>query len=117
MSTFSLDEDQRQIKESMESFAADELRPISRDCDEEFRVPPEFLEKTWGLGLTANIIPEEYGGYGFNRSCLNNVIMAEALAYGDLSLSRGNGAESFRVAHSGNGNRCSEEEISSNFLR
>jgi len=45
MSTFSLDEDQRQIKESMESFAADELRPISRDCDEKFEIPPEFLEK------------------------------------------------------------------------
>lgn len=87
MSTFSLDEDQRQIKESMESFAADELRPLSRDCDEKFETPPELLEKTWGLGLTANIIPEEFGGYGFNRSCLNNVIMAEALAHGDLSLS------------------------------
>ena len=86
MSTFSLDEDQRQIKDSMESFAVDELRPIARDCDEKFEVPPEFFEKTWGLGLVANIIPETYGGYGFGRSCLNNVIMAEALAYGDLSL-------------------------------
>jgi len=51
MSTFSLDEDQRQIKESMESFAADELRPISRDCDEKFEIPPEFLEKHGGWDL------------------------------------------------------------------
>jgi alkylation response protein AidB-like acyl-CoA dehydrogenase len=86
MSTFSLDEDQRQIKESMQRFAIDEIRPIARDCDEEAKIPDDFLEKSWGLGLAANIIPEQYGGYGFNRSVLNNAIMAEELAYGDLSL-------------------------------
>ena len=86
MSTFSLDEDQRQIKDSMQRFAADEMSPIARDCAEDASIPDEFLEKSWELGLTANIIPEKYGGYEFGRSVLNNVIMAEELAYGDLSL-------------------------------
>ncbi|MCD6569786.1 MAG: acyl-CoA dehydrogenase family protein [Deltaproteobacteria bacterium] len=87
MSTFSLDEDQRQIRDSMQRFAAEEMRPIARDCDEDAGIPDEFLEKSWELGLTANIIPEKYGGYEFGRSVLNNAIMAEELAYGDLSLS------------------------------
>jgi len=86
MSTFSLDEDQRQIRDSMQRFAADEMRSIARDCDEDAGIPDEFLEKSWGLGLAANIIPEKYGGYEFGRSVLDNVIMAEELAYGDLSL-------------------------------
>ena len=47
MSTFSLDEDQRQIKDSMDSFAADELRSISRDCDEKSEIPPEFPKRIY----------------------------------------------------------------------
>lgn len=86
MSTFSLDEDQRQIKDAMSKFAAEEMRPIARDCDEEFNIPDDFLEKSWELGIVTNVIPEKYGGYGFGRSVLNNAILTEELAYGDLSL-------------------------------
>ena len=86
MSTFSLDQDQRQIQESMHRFAADRMRPISRDCEEKAQIPDEFLADSWNLGLAANIIPEKYGGYASPRSVLNNAIMAEELAYGDLSL-------------------------------
>jgi acyl-CoA dehydrogenase len=86
MSTFSLDQDQKQIQESMRRFAADRMRPIARDCEEKAQIPDEFLSGSWNLGLAANIIPEKYGGYESARSVLNNAIMAEELAYGDLSL-------------------------------
>jgi len=86
MSTFSLDEDQRQIQDSMRRFALDKIRPIARDCEEKAQIPDEFLASSWNLGLTANIIPEKYGGYASARSVLNNAIIAEELAYGDLSL-------------------------------
>jgi len=86
MSTFSLDEDQRQIKDAMGKFAAEEMRPIARDCDEELNIPDDFLDKSWELGIVTNVIPEKYGGYEFGRSVLNNTILTEELAYGDLSL-------------------------------
>jgi alkylation response protein AidB-like acyl-CoA dehydrogenase len=86
MSTFSLDEDQRQIQDSMRRFAADKMRPIARDCEEKALIPDDFLAGSWSLGLAATIIPEKYGGYASARSVLNNAIMAEELAYGDLSL-------------------------------
>jgi acyl-CoA dehydrogenase len=86
MSTFSLDEDQRQIQDSMRRFAADKIRPIARDCEEKAQIPDEFLASSWDLGLAASFIPEKYGGYASARSVLNNAIIAEELAYGDLSL-------------------------------
>lgn len=86
MSTFSMDEDQRQIQESMRRFAADKMRPIARDCDEKAAIPDEFLTSSWALGLAPNMIPEQFGGYASAHSVLNNAIMAEELAYGDLSL-------------------------------
>jgi len=86
MSTFSLDEDQRQIQESMRRFAADKMRPIARDCDENAAIPDDFLTDSWALGIAPNMIPEQFGGYASARSVLNNAIMAEELAYGDLSL-------------------------------
>ncbi|HEY9161787.1 MAG TPA: acyl-CoA dehydrogenase family protein [Desulfomonilia bacterium] len=86
MSTFSLDEDQRQIQESMRRFAADRIRPIARDCEEKAQIPDEFLAGSWDLGLAASFIPERYGGYASARSVLNNSIIAEELAYGDMSL-------------------------------
>ena len=86
MSTFCLDEDQRQIQESMHRFAVDVMRPIARDCDEEASLPEDFLARAWDLGIGASSVPECFGGYATPRSALNNAIMTEELAYGDLGL-------------------------------
>ena len=103
MSTFSLDEDQRQIQDSMHRFAVDKMRPIARDCDEKAAIPNEFLASSWNLGLATNIIPEKYGGYASARSVLNNAIMAEKLAYGDLSLAAAVMAPYIRAPGTGDG--------------
>jgi alkylation response protein AidB-like acyl-CoA dehydrogenase len=86
MISFTLDEDQRQIQDMTRKFAAEELRKIARDCDEKGAVPEELLAKSWELGLVTNAVPEKYGGYAFARSIVTGAIMAEELAYGDLSL-------------------------------
>jgi acyl-CoA dehydrogenase len=89
MADFTLDEDQKQIQNMTRQFAANELRPIARDCDEEDKLPVDLLEKVWSLGFCPNIIPEKYGGYEMGRSSLTAAIMAEELAWGDTSLAIG----------------------------
>jgi acyl-CoA dehydrogenase len=89
MAGFTLDEDQQQIQDMARKFAAKELRPIARDCDEEAELPPDILDKVWQLGFCANAIPEKYGGYELGRSALTSAIMVEELAWGDLSLALG----------------------------
>ena len=89
MAGFTLDEDQQQIQDMARKFAAKELRPIARDCDEEAKLPPDVLNKVWQLGFCPNAIPEKYGGYELGRSALTSAIMVEELAWGDVSLTLG----------------------------
>lgn len=86
MISFGLTEEQEAIREAMHGFAASAMRPIARDCDENSRVPDEFLEQAWQLGLSTAQVPEAYGGMGADRSPVTNAIALEELAWGDASL-------------------------------
>jgi alkylation response protein AidB-like acyl-CoA dehydrogenase len=86
MISFDLSDDQRMISETCKKFALNEMRSVYRDCDENGTIPPEFISKAWELFLIPNYIPEEYDGVGEPRSVITGAIIAEELAYGDLSL-------------------------------
>jgi acyl-CoA dehydrogenase len=89
MADFTLDDDQKQIQDTMRKFAQNELRAIARECDEKSMLPDEIMDKVWELGFCPQPVPEEYGGYGLGRSTVNSAIALEELAYGDLSLALG----------------------------
>ncbi len=86
MPEFQLEEDQQQIQDMMRKFASEELRKVARECDEEGALPEDLLQKTWELGICAQSIPEQYGGYDVARSIVTGAIVSEELAWGDLSL-------------------------------
>jgi len=83
---FNPNEEQRQIIDMVRRSAADIVRPAHRDCEENREIPEDLLAKFWELGLIANCIPEDCGGYGYERSALTGALIAEELAYGDLAL-------------------------------
>lgn len=84
-----LTEEQRITRESMKRFAEAELRANSRSADEAGETPTGFYDKTMALGLSILPIPEELGGAGMPRSPISNMLNAEDLAYGDMSLAIG----------------------------
>jgi alkylation response protein AidB-like acyl-CoA dehydrogenase len=84
--SFGPTEEQEVAREAMGEFAASAMRPIARASDEASRVPEEFLEQAWQLGLTATQIPEAYGGGGEARSPVTNALVLEELAVGDAGL-------------------------------
>ena len=86
MINFNPNEEQRQIQDMVRKFAGSVVRPGARDCEEKRLIPDDLLARFWELGLIANSIPEDCGGYGFERSALTGAIIAEELAYGDLAL-------------------------------
>lgn len=86
MISFDLSEEQKMIKDMVAGFATNELRPIAHDCDENGEVPEELVKKFHELSLLRNMLPEEFGGYGADRSVLSGTIVAEEMAWGDLSL-------------------------------
>ena len=86
MISFGPTEEQELIRDTVREFAREELRPISRECDEASKIPEEFLAQSWELGLVTTQIPEAYGGGGEPRSPLMNALVLEELAFGDAAL-------------------------------
>jgi len=80
------DDDQKMIIETVDEFAAEILRPAAYDADEAVAFPPDLIAKAAELGITAINIPEDFDGIAEHRSSVTNVLVAEALAYGDMGL-------------------------------
>jgi len=81
-----LTEEQRITRESMQRFAESEFKTVSRDADEAGEIPEGLLNKTAELGLSLLSIPEAFGGAGMPRSPVSNMLNAEDLGKGDMSL-------------------------------
>jgi alkylation response protein AidB-like acyl-CoA dehydrogenase len=86
MVNFKPTEEQELLRDTLQSFAREVLRPNSREADEKDAVPPAIAQQGWELGLVQTSIPEEFGGYGSGRSAIRSAIKLEELAYGDLSI-------------------------------
>jgi alkylation response protein AidB-like acyl-CoA dehydrogenase len=80
------DDDQKMIIETVEEFAAEILRPAAHDADAATTYPPDLVKKAAELGITAINIPEDFDGIAAERSSVTNVLVAEALGYGDMGL-------------------------------
>lgn len=74
------------IVETLDEFAAEVLRPAAHDADEAATYPRDLIAKAAELGITAINIPEDFDGIAAHRSSVTNVLVAEALAYGDMGL-------------------------------
>jgi alkylation response protein AidB-like acyl-CoA dehydrogenase len=81
-------DEQALIVETVRQFVENEVRPRSRECDEAGALSKEVLSQAHELGLVANGLPEAHGGGG-ERSALTSCLIAEELAWGDLSLAIG----------------------------
>src|SRR5208283_1226254 len=80
------DDELKMIVETLDEFAEEVLRPAAHDADEAATYPPELIAKAAELGITAINIPEDFDGIAAHRSSVTNVLVAEALAYGDMGL-------------------------------
>jgi alkylation response protein AidB-like acyl-CoA dehydrogenase len=86
MISFSPTEEQQMIVSMVKQFANDEMRKIYRECDESGEIPHNIIDTAWKMGLISNNIPEEYGGFDGEHSAITGSLIAEELAWGDLSL-------------------------------
>ncbi|HEX6738491.1 MAG TPA: acyl-CoA dehydrogenase [Vicinamibacteria bacterium] len=81
---FSLNEEQRLLKQTVRDFAEAELRPHSREWDEKQEFPREIFTKLGELGLMGVVWPSEYGGSGL--ATLDYAIVMEELARVDAGV-------------------------------
>jgi len=86
MVSFEMSDEQKLLADTVKRFASKELRPNARISDESGIIPGSLNEKAWELELIPNFIAEEYGGYGAGHSAVTSALIAEEMAYGDLSM-------------------------------
>jgi acyl-CoA dehydrogenase len=86
MISFELTEEQRMLRDAVRDFAREQIRPAARPSDEEGEVPAALVARAWQLGLVRGPIPEQFGGDGAERSAMTGTVVAEELAWGDLSI-------------------------------
>lgn len=77
-------EDQAMIVGVIQEFAAEVLRPGAAEAETADDTPKEVLAQTSEFGLTLLNIPESLGGLSEERSAITGVLVAEALAEGDM---------------------------------
>lgn len=81
---FDLTEEQQMVRNSVREFAENEIAPIAREYDEQEKFPREQLNGLAELGLLGMIIPEEYGGAGFDS--VSYALALEEIAKADSSV-------------------------------
>jgi alkylation response protein AidB-like acyl-CoA dehydrogenase len=82
---FQPDEEQQLIVETLQTFAAKEIRARARECDESGKLPDEVLHAAHELGLVANAVDEQQNNAA-GRSAVTAALVVEELAWGDLSI-------------------------------
>ena len=80
-------EDQQTMVGVVSEFADEVLRPAAAEADEACATPAEILSQSNDLGLTLMEVPEDLGGIVSERSTTTAVLVAEAMARGDMGLS------------------------------
>ncbi|MCT7661064.1 acyl-CoA dehydrogenase family protein [Mycobacterium deserti] len=80
------DDEQKMIVETVTEFADEAIRPAARESDESAHYPTDLVAKASELGITAINVPEDFEGIAAHRAAVTNVLVAEALAYGDMGL-------------------------------
>ncbi|GHD28854.1 acyl-CoA dehydrogenase family protein [Halioglobus pacificus] len=84
-----LTDDQRMNRDTVRRFTEQDIRPLAMPADVASQTPEGFYQRSMELGLTLMPIPEALGGAGVARAPVSNVLNAEDLAHGDLSLALG----------------------------
>lgn len=77
-------EDQRTVVGVVTEFAEEVLRPAAAEADQSCVTDPKILAQSADLGLSLIEVPEELGGIVTERSAMTGVLVAEAMAHGDM---------------------------------
>ncbi len=86
MAGFQPTEEQQLIRDTVSTFAREQIRPVAREADETGHIPASLVQQAWELGLVQSTIPEAFGGIGEEPSAITGSLIYEELAWGDLSI-------------------------------
>ncbi|WP_255149266.1 acyl-CoA dehydrogenase family protein [Halorarius halobius] len=71
---FELSDEQEQLKQEVQRFAENEVKPVAKEYDVEEKYPHDVVDKAADMGLLGAQIPIEYGGAGYSTLDLSIII-------------------------------------------
>src|ERR1700722_11828866 len=80
------DDEQQMLSEAVKAFAAEQIRPAAQAADHDCATPKELLEQASERGVAMLGVPEQLGGVMAEQPAVTAVLVAEALAHGDLGI-------------------------------
>ncbi len=80
------DDEQEMLVEAITALAAERLRPAAVDADAACAAPAAVLASADEMGVAILGVPEALGGVVEERSAVTSVLVAAALAHGDVGL-------------------------------
>lgn len=86
MFDLTLTSEQSMLRDTLQAFARDVIRPAAHDADAQGHVSDALLAQVAELGLMYYAVPEAFGGAGDERSPITQMIIAETLGWGDLGI-------------------------------
>lgn len=86
MVSFTPSEDQQLLIDTVNRYAANDIRKVAHESDEASEPPLNVVKTGWQIGLVPSAIPAELGGFGDELSAVTGALAAEELAFGDLSI-------------------------------
>ena len=81
---FMLTQDQLDLRNLVQDFAQNVVKPVCRVAERDAIVPEEQVKQAMDMGLHLMTLPEEYGGLGLDH--LTNAIIREELSKGDAGF-------------------------------
>lgn len=79
-------EEQTMVCEAIQRFAKEQMRPAAYLADKQALTPEEIFENSLELGLAYLAVPESLGGASNEYEPITSVLVAEQLAWGDMSM-------------------------------
>jgi hypothetical protein len=80
------EDEQQMLQEAVRGFAAERVRPAAQEADAACATPTELLAQANELGVNMLGVPEQLGGVMSERAAVASVLIAEALAHGDMGI-------------------------------
>ncbi|UCD05923.1 MAG: acyl-CoA dehydrogenase [candidate division WOR-3 bacterium] len=101
---FDLTNDQKMLQEEVRKFAQSELAPLAPEIDKSREFPWATIKKMAQLGLLGVIVPEQYGGSGFDFVSLAIAIeeISRACASTGVIVAVNNSLTTYPIAQFGN---------------
>lgn len=82
----SLSEEQQMLRDTLQRFAKEVLRPQAAAADAQGEVPAEVLSAAQELGLVLYAVPENLGGAATEDTVVSQMLIVEDMAHGDMGL-------------------------------